>query len=104
MPNPRKLFVLRKPMRDQVIGDVIDVLPSDSTGGENVDTENSVYVVITVSDLSEPVEKAFKDQRIRLQAPKPDDPFYAKLLPKGDGKSGRVTVKEETLMHYVEVI
>lgn len=104
--NSRKLFILRKdiPNINKVIGDVIEILPSDRAGGSKVDVEGGIFTIVTVTDLSEELEAELKDGVKRLRNPSKDDPMFAALLPKGDGKAGHITVSEQTILAYTETV
>lgn len=100
----KKLFVFRRSSHDHATGDVIDILPAQRSGGNQVDIENGFYTIITVTDLTDKLAEELLTRVKRLRAPKADDPLYHALLPSGDGKAGCITVDEATLLNYVEVV
>lgn len=106
MTQPKKLFILRKdiPHIGKVIGDVIEILPAQQTGGSRVDVEGGIWTIVTVTDLSQNIEDALMAGFLRLRNPSKDDPMFQALLPKGDGKAGHLTTTEEILMEYIEVV
>lgn len=106
MTNPRKLFILRQniPHIGKVIGDVIEILPANQTGGSRVDVEGGIWTIVTVTDLSQNIEDALMAGFLRLRNPSKNDPIFTALLPKGDGKAGHLTTTEEVLMDYIEVV
>ena len=106
MSASRNLFILRKnlPSINKVIGDVIDILPSDNKGGSSVDVEGGIWTIVTVTDLSEQLEEELLTSKKRLRNPSKDDPIFTALLPKGDGRAGHLTTTEEILMDYIEVV
>ena len=99
MPYSAKIIVLRedKPVIDKSIGSVIDILPSNTFSGIEVNKLKRSFVTIHVNDLDEALGSELKKGSKRLKVPKVITKFYIDLDVKGE-----TTATNAELLNYVE--
>ena len=100
MTNDRTIVVFRvnKAQPLSKIGDVCDIVEGAKSIGKAIDFAGGLFTQIRVTDLSEDLEEDLKEKTKKLIIPNQDDPFYVGLL------SGKITVTEDQLLNYVELI